>query len=131
MKLLDDYQKLEKEIYEYFGFQEGWTVYPLEDCRRYYWSLNERDFGGGTVIFFEEPLTKEIVQEGSYYSNDVYTTRHLSKWVYRGPEYTMICVDTQTDGNKFLSIFDNKKEMKYTKDLDPDYNEEEEGWYLR
>ncbi len=32
--------------------------------------------------------------------------------VYRGQDYTMISVDTHVDGNKFLQIFDNKKEVK-------------------
>jgi hypothetical protein len=26
----------------------------------------------------------------------------------------MICVDTRTDGNKFLQIFDNSKERQYS-----------------
>jgi len=47
----------------------------------------------------------------SFYRNDIYTQRFLSKWVYRGEDYTMICVDTHTDGNKFLQIFNNKKEI--------------------
>lgn len=46
------------------------------------------------------------------YSNEIYTQRFLPKWVYRGKDYTMICVDTHTDGNKFLQIFDNSKEIR-------------------
>jgi hypothetical protein len=46
------------------------------------------------------------------YAAEIYTQRFLPKWVYRGAEYTMVCVDTRTDGNKFLMVFDNKKEIK-------------------
>ena len=50
--------------------------------------------------------------DGDYYQNEIYTQRFLPKWVYRGKEYTMICVDTRTDGNTFLQVFDNSKEIK-------------------
>lgn len=46
------------------------------------------------------------------YECQIYTQRFLPKWVYRADELTMICVDTQTDGNKFLMIFDNAKEVE-------------------
>jgi hypothetical protein len=51
-----------------------------------------------------------IAGTGDYYQNDIYTNRFLPKWVYRGPEYTMIVVDTHTDGNQLLQVFANDKE---------------------
>jgi hypothetical protein len=48
---------------------------------------------------------------GNYYSKEIYTPRHLTKWVYSGKDYTMVVVDTDTDGNKFIQIFDNSKEI--------------------
>lgn len=48
------------------------------------------------------------------YVNEIYTQRHLTKWVYRGEDYTMILVDTHVDRNQFLQIFANKYER-------PDY----------
>ena len=44
------------------------------------------------------------------YSDEIYTQQSLKKWVYRADDYTMVCVDTHTDGNQFLRIFDNAKE---------------------
>ena len=38
-------------------------------------------------------------------------TRHLPKSVYYGKEYTMVVINTHTDGNVFLSIFDNNKKI--------------------
>jgi len=108
MKKLDDYFKLQKEIHDYFGYKEDWVVIPLDDAREYYWYLN----GNDEVKFAKE---KDNVFDGTMddgYSNKIYHQRFLPKHVYRAENYTMICVDTYTDGNKFLQIFDNSKELK-------------------
>ena len=109
MKLLDDYFKIKKEIHDYFGYQEDWVVIPLDDARECYWNLNEYE---GEVKFAEN---KENVFNGTMedgYMNEIYTQRFLDKYVYRTEHFTMICVDTNTDGNKFLQVFDNSKEIK-------------------
>ena len=113
MDLLNKYFELQKEIYDYFGYKEDWVVIPIEDAREYYWVLNQDKNGSGEVRFADtkEDLTSDD-GDGNTYSNTIYTQRFLKKWVYRGKDYTMICVDTHTDGNKFLQIFDNKKEIK-------------------
>lgn len=110
MKLLNDYFKLEKQIHEYFGYQENWRVIPLKNSTSYVWSYKE----GDSQVHFADSIEELETEEGNCYSNEIYTQRHLSKWVYRGADYTMFCVDTHTDGNvkKFLQIFDNKKEVK-------------------
>ena len=107
MKLLDDYFKIQKELYDYFGYVENWRVIPVDDATEYYWTTDNHSFVNFAV-------TEEELFDGSgyHYSNEIYTQRFLSRWVYRAEDYTMICVDTHTDGNKFLQIFDNKKERK-------------------
>lgn len=109
MKQLDDYFKLQKEIYEYFGYNEDWKVIPLEDGTDYIWMVNDSQ-----VAFAE---TMDDFSGGNYYANEIYTQRFLKTWVYRGEDYTMICVDTRTDGNKFLQVFDNKKEIEYDEEM--------------
>lgn len=108
MNLLTKYFDIQHEIFEYFGYREDWRRLPLDDCRDCYWEVNDREvvFANGNTP--EEAI--ENVRRGDYYSNEIYTQRHLPKWVYRGKEYTLICVDTQTDGNKLLSVFSNAKE---------------------
>jgi len=103
MKILDKYLELEKQIHEYFGYKEDWKVIPIDDAREYFWR-----FDGDNVHFAdtEEELESE---DGNYYANELYRQRFLPKWFYEGEEYTMICVDTHVDGNKFLQIFDNSK----------------------
>lgn len=111
-QLLSSYLKLKKEIHAYFGYREDWVTIPLEDGTSYYWALSENEHGGGKVNYHETPLTKEFIESGGHYSAVVYTQRFLPKWIYRTEDYTMICVDTQTDGNKYLMVFDNAKECK-------------------
>jgi len=111
MKLLDDYLKLKEEIFDYFGYKEDWKVIPIDDAREYYWYLTGE--GHGDEVKFAKD--KDNVFEGTEddgYSNEIYTQRFHRKWVHRGKDYTMICVDTHTDGNQFLQIFDNTKEIK-------------------
>lgn len=109
-KALDSYLSLQQEIFNYFGYKQDWKVIPIDDAREYYWELCQNEDGGGEVFFSEE--REDVVKKsGNYYGNEIYTQRFLPKWVYRGKDYTMICVDTHTDGNKFLQIFDNNKEV--------------------
>lgn len=112
MKRLKQYMKLQQEIYEYFGYEENWRVFPLEDSTDYYWRI---DSFGNAVHFAEteEELGNEKNDEEATYTNAILKYRG-TPGVYRGADFTMICCDTQTDGNKFLCIFDNTKERKET-----------------
>lgn len=119
MKLLDDYFRIQAEIYSHFGYVEDWVVIPLDDARKYFWH-----FDGESVAYSPLPLTDEVVENGEhYYINELYTQRFLPKWEYRAADYTMLCVDTHTDGNKFLQVFDNAKEMER--------NPETNAWTLK
>jgi hypothetical protein len=109
MKLLDDHQALRKKIFEYFDYVEDWRVLPFDDAREMYWMLIDGD--DGSVRFAETPEKLKSSDE-EYYEHEIYTQRHLPKWVYRGKDYTMVVVDTHTDGNQFLQIFDNAKFCK-------------------
>ncbi len=114
MESLDKYIELQKELFNYFGYFESWKVLPIDDAREYYWHLTGEGYGD-EVIFSEQENDKDggNLLDGTMddvYKCSIYTQRHLRKWVYRGPEYTMIVVDTHTDGNKLLQIFANSKE---------------------
>ena len=104
MQLLSQYNDLRNQVFAYFGYVENWRVLPLDDCREYFWKLEGE--GPGTVKFAD--TEQELADEsGQYYKNEIYTQRHLKQWVYRGAEFTMVVVDTHTDGNQFLQIFNN------------------------
>lgn len=104
MQELDTYLRAKREIFSYFSYEEDWAVIPIDDRRDYFWRCDGD--GPGEVWYGATPETVDT------YKDDIYTQRFLSKWVYRQPEFTMICVDTHTDGNKFLAIFTNSKEVK-------------------
>lgn len=107
MKLLDDYLKLQKQIYDHFGYKEGWTVIPLDDATEYYWVLEE-EHNRVTYSKKKENLVQDededFPEHGDYYQDEV-------KGVYEAPDYTMIVLDTNTDFNKFLQVFDNAKRI--------------------
>lgn len=102
MKLLDDYFALQTQIYEHFGYQEEWRIFPLDDSRELFWRIIE----DRSVHFSDD---EEGVDEPEY-SEEIYTYRHLPNWVYRADDYTMIVCNTQCDGNILLRVFDNAKE---------------------
>jgi len=108
MDILDKYEKLREELFEYFGYKEDWVAIPVDDAREYFWTLSGE--GHGDHVGFAETEKDLEEEDGEFYKNEIYTQRFLPKWVYRGKDYTMICVDTRVDGNKFLQIFDNSKE---------------------
>lgn len=120
---LNKYFELQKEILDYFGFPATWKEIPIDDATQYYWRVTDDE---DEVKYCEEDnleearrLLKDEDDEEWYklhgdklYSNEIYTYCHLDKYIYRTADYTMICVDTHCDGNKFLQIFDNAKEIK-------------------
>lgn len=105
MKLLDDMNEARQKVFDYFGYVEDWVVIPLDDGTSYHWCVKDGQ------VFFADEKDDLINLTGNYYSNEIYTQRFLPKWTYVGKDYTMIVVDTHTDGNKFLQIFDNKLEV--------------------
>ena len=104
-QMLNEYLYAQNFIYDYFGYVEKWRVFPIDDRREYFWQLNEDE----TEVEYYD--TQNIDAEEEWYSDSVYTQRHLDKWVYRAADFTMILVDTMVDGNKFLAIYDNAKEV--------------------
>jgi hypothetical protein len=116
MKLLDEYYALREKIYEYFGYEESWQVFPIMDHRRFFWLLLDHK-----IVFCEEKISEE--NEDKQYSALFYS--HISEKhhkIYQTENYTMICIDTQCDGNIFLAIFDNSKEQLQD-DIDEEYFE--------
>lgn len=103
MEILDKYLTVQKEIYDYFGYVEDHVVIPIDDRREMFWSFDGNDI---TYAEVEEDLR---TFSGDYYGDSLYKQRFLTKWVYEKEDYTMICIDTGCDGNKFLAIYDNNK----------------------
>lgn len=112
--LVNSYFSTADKIYEHCGYRRDWVSIPLDDARGYYWRIVDSETVGGAVRFHENKFNienKECVELGSYYQDDIYGERFSLKCVYRGEHVTLVCCDTHTDGNKFLRIFDNAKEL--------------------
>ncbi len=106
MSLIDAYQKAKQDIYDHVGFKEDWVVYPIE--------FNDKPWiiDGEEVRFFDSLEAYQTDDGNHSYSWEIYTQRFYPKWVYEGAEYTMVIVDTHTDGNKFFAIFENAKRIR-------------------
>ena len=107
MELLDKYFDLQREIYAFFDYFEDWRVIPIHDSTGFFWRI----IGDGPGIVQYGMTVDVLDSDGDYYQDRIFTQRHLKKWVYQGNGFTMICCDTQTDGNVFLRVFDNEKEV--------------------
>ena len=109
MNLFEALEKAEKDLFDHVGFgNDSWQVFPIENDTEYFWKINENQ---DTVLFSSSK--DDIDDDGnSQYSAEIYQSRHFKKWVYRGEKYTMIIIDTNTDGNKFFAFFDNEREVK-------------------
>lgn len=109
-EIINEYFIWKNKVHEHFEYVSDWVEIPLEDRRKYYWHLEGYEDKEAIRVCFADTKKELENQEGQYYEDYIYTQRFLKKWVYRAEHYTLICVDTQTDGNKFLAIYDNSKE---------------------
>ena len=107
MNMLEEYLNARTKIFKYFGYVEDWVSIPFDFQDDKYWHLTGE--GSGDEVKFWDELSSVGTEDT--YSNEIYTQRFLPKWVYRGKDYTMVVVDTQVDGNKFLQVFSNKLEL--------------------
>lgn len=107
-------------IFEHVGYVESWRVFPVQDSRDLFWSVDEAERKWVKFSPSREALTywrgKHEDEYGPYedvlYENEIYTQRHLPKWVYRGPELTLVVVDTHVDLNQYLQLFCNENEVR-------------------
>ena len=113
--LLNNYSESLQAIYEHCGFKEDWCVFPIDNLTGYYWYMHN-----DLLHFNEEPVN--ITQDDIYdvdfsdyfdYSTVILNHSQYPKGIYRGKELSLIVTDSMTDGNKFFTIVDNSKEIKY------------------
>jgi hypothetical protein len=110
--VIDTYFAAKNEIHKLMGYVPDWVEIPMSDERGQYWMLPDGE-ESGKFVWSRVPFTSESIIDGkSIYSGLIYTQRFLSKYVYRTHIYVMVSLDTQTDGNKFLAIFDADKECQ-------------------
>jgi hypothetical protein len=100
-QLLDTLAQTEKAIHQYFGYEEDWKVLPIQDYTSFYWYIE------GESVYYGDTPQEALLADVCYIDSILY-----GHDIHRKDDFTMIPVDTQTDGNQFLSIFDNTKEIQ-------------------
>ncbi len=104
MEKLNNYLKLQSEIYSYFNYKEAWESFPIVDYTKYYWTIKE-----DCVMFWNEMPSCELEE---------YEYGIINNEIYKKTNETMIKVDTHEDGNIFLAIFDNDKSVNYKEEME-------------
>ena|SRR5882762_716555 len=113
MKELDEYFKLQKTIYDLFHYKEAWGVYPLDDMREVYWSVEYDKVYWSEKKENHQQLIDQEYEIDDIPGGDVCSGEIRDDAIYedKDKKFTMIVVDTNTDFNVFLMIFDNDRKM--------------------
>lgn len=118
--VMDSFFEAREAIFEHVGYVESWRILPIDDSRDQFWAVDAQEdkwvkFSPSRDGLFYW-LGDHDDEYGTYgdmlYQNQIYTQRHLPRWVYRGAELTMVVVDTRTDGNQCLQVFRNDHEVR-------------------
>lgn len=122
MKALDNFNNSLQEIYDYFGYKEPYRVFSIDDRTDYFWNIqNNQVFfvkdknnmiwdKDNTEWYYPDDCDDDFYCDEFYYVNSV-PEKEKKKNIYEGDDYTLIVVDTRTDGNSFLAIYDNSKKI--------------------
>lgn len=89
-----------------------------------YWAIFEDE----EVLFFEEPLTDEVIASGDFYSARIYTQRFLPKYVYRIKVLVTVRAGICGDHGVVLMIFDNARECELSPEALETYRNEWQGF---
>lgn len=103
MKILDDYLKLQKEIYDYFGYENIYPGYPIDDSTMYIWFIHDNN-----IFYSNRDILDAIKTDKEYYMGTV------TEMTYQRDGYTMVVLDKQYGGGNYLSIFDDNKNVLLT-----------------
>jgi hypothetical protein len=110
LNLLDIFDNSLDAIMKSFEVPQTWhQIYP-DDMTNVFWFID-----GDSIVWFDTLLTKEVIDSEKYYQavmHDNWEYKKLPSPPWRRFGLAMIPVDTHTDGNKYLMIFDEDKECK-------------------
>ena len=98
--IVDNFNKSQEDLFQYFGIRQGWRIYPISDDRKYIWRIDD------DVVLFATSKDELETESGNMFSNEI-----INKEIYRKEKYTAILSDPRSDGNQWYSIFDNSKEF--------------------
>lgn len=107
---IDRYFALGVEIRKHLAYQEVWRSFPLTDEREMYWCVD-----GGSILLStaRDTLERWLLTDDD--SGECYTFEIVKAGVFRTPEVTAVRVDTHTDGNVYLMLVRNDRELRRSK----------------
>lgn len=117
-EIVDKYFKLQQDIYSLFGYVEQWTVFPLEDRRQYFWFVSEHRVWYSSKKSNLDAVVAHYLESNELEwditnvdSGDIYIDEKCSP-LHTANDLAMVQVDTNTDGNVFLAIYDIGKQVR-------------------
>jgi hypothetical protein len=112
--VVDELFDRRQAILDHVKYRERWRDFPFDDGREYYWAVI-----GGSIKFspdravVERQLADEETaddDEKNLYESEI-SDHDGESGIYRGDVLTLVVADTNTDGNVFLQIFCNDREV--------------------
>ena len=107
MKLIKDYEKALRAIYNHVGFVENWVEWPLKDLTDKYWGVSEES----KKVYYANTKQELEDQRGSYWIDGLYEHHLYKKWIYEGKAFTMIFCYREYDIMSWFKLFDNNKRV--------------------
>lgn len=106
MKLLKEYEEKRKELLNYFGYENDWEKSKIEDETDSYWHLIEDG------VRWSPSKTALEEDDGFNYYESIFSSMIVP--IYHGKDYIMF--STHDNGETYLMIFDNTKQIEYKED---------------
>ena len=100
---IGSFNKARLAIYKHVGFEEDWTVHPLDFKTEYAWFIHDNK-----LTFFDP---EKPAGGMNHFESPLFEDRFYPKNVYVGEEITLVFENTQTDGNRFWAILDNQNRI--------------------
>ena len=111
-KIIGRYVADERRIWKFFRYKEQWCEYPIRDRSGLFWMWREPlryiafSMSEAGLRSYWSCYGGSCPGECSHYSSEI-----LGMWERGG--LSMLLEDTHTDGNRYLSIWDNAKRRTF------------------
>jgi hypothetical protein len=80
MKLLDKYNSLRQQLFDYFGYVEDCRILPIDDARQYYWYLTGESYGDEVCFAkYECNLFKMMDIQTIFILNDICPNGYIAE----------------------------------------------------
>lgn len=103
-EMLDQYFKLQGLIYAECGYTEGCLEFALADETDKFWRVGDYE-----VLYAETAADLVDDESEMRWVEDAYLD--AGGWIFRGKKHTMVRIKSCMEGNQYLLVLDNEKEV--------------------